>query len=166
MWKITRTPEVFQVFLFYAERKVISLTDKQIKFADEYLIDCNATRAYKAAYPHIKSDAAASASGARLLRNVKVKAYIDNKLEQMSSAKVADAKEVMEYLTSVLRGEHTEQIPLLIGEGMQKLADKEVGAKERLKAAELLGKRYGLFKDKVDLQTNQVILVDDVPEDW
>lgn len=135
------------------------MTDKQRKFCDEYLIDCNATRAYKVAYPNIKNDNVASAAGTRLLGNVKIKAYIDTKLEEMSSAKVASAEEVMKYLTSVMRGEHTEQIPLLIGEGIQKLADKDIGAKERLKAAELIGKRYGLFSDKVNLEGTLPVMI-------
>lgn len=135
------------------------MTDKQRKFCDEYLIDCNATRAYKVAYPNIKNDNVASAAGTRLLGNVKIKAYIDTKLEEMSSAKVASAEEVMKYLTSVMRGEHTEQIPLLIGEGIQKLADKDIGAKERLKAAELIGKRYGLFSDKVNFEGTLPVMI-------
>lgn len=135
------------------------MTDKQRKFCDEYLIDCNATRAYKVAYPNIKNDNVASAAGTRLLGNVKIKAYIDARLEEMSSAKVASAEEVMKYLTSVMRGECTEQIPLLIGEGIQKLADKDIGAKERLKAAELIGKRYGLFSDKVNIEGTLPVMI-------
>ena len=135
------------------------MTDKQRKFCDEYLIDCNATRAYKVAYPNIKNDNVASAAGTRLLGNVKIKAYIEARLEEMSSAKVASAEEVMKYLTSVMRGEHTEQIPLLIGEGIQKLADKDIGAKERLKAAELIGKRYGLFSDKVNFEGTLPVMI-------
>lgn len=131
------------------------MTDKQRKFADEYLIDCNATRAYKAAYPRIKSDAVASAAGARLLGNVKVKTYIDERLEQISSEKIADAVEVMQYLTSVLRGETESEIVVIEGTGdgcsearrMTKAPDE----RERLKAAELLGKRYSLFTDKVNV---------------
>lgn len=135
------------------------MTDKQRKFCDEYLIDCNATRAYKVAYPKIKSDDAARACASKLLTKANIKAYIDTKLEEMSSAKVASAEEVMKYLTSVMRGEHTEQIPLLIGEGIQKLADKDIGAKERLKAAELIGKRYGLFSDKVNFEGTLPVMI-------
>ena len=146
------------------------MTDNQRKFCDEYLIDTNATRAYKAAYPHVKSDGAAMAGASRLLRNVKVKAYIDEQLEKISSEKIADAKEVMEYLTSVLRGESKSEIVVIEGTGegcsdarrMEKAPDE----KEKLRAAELLGKRYGLFKDKVDMNQSQVILVDSVPDDW
>ena len=135
------------------------MTDKQRRFCDEYLIDCNATRAYKTAYPKIKSDDAARACASKLLTKANIKAYIDTKLEEMSSAKVASAEEVMKYLTSVMRGKHTEQIPLLIGEGIQKLADKDIGAKERLKAAELIGKRYGLFSDKVNFEGTLPVMI-------
>lgn len=55
----------------------MALTEKQKRFADEYLIDLNATRAYKAAYPNIKKDETAAAAGARLLKNVKVAEYIE-----------------------------------------------------------------------------------------
>ena len=131
------------------------MTDKQRKFADEYLIDCNATRAYKATYPRIKSDAVAGAAGARLLTNVNLKAYIDERLEKISSEKIADAVEVMKYLTSVLRGETKSEIVVVEGTGdgcsdarrMTKAPDE----RERLKAAELLGKRYSLFTDKVNV---------------
>lgn len=140
------------------------MTDKQRKFADEYLIDCNATRAYKAAYPRIKSDNVASASGARLLGNVKVKAYIEQKMDEMSSAKVASAEEVIQYLTSVMRGECKEQTLRLVGEGVQTISPIDVSAKERLKAAELLGKRYGLFTDKVNLEVEPVVIVNDLKE--
>lgn len=128
------------------------MTKNQQKFCDEYLIDCNGTRAYKAAYPSVKSDAVARANSSRLLTKANIKSYIDLKLEEMSSAKVATAEEVMKYLTAVMRGEHTEEIPVLCGDGCQELLPKEVGAKERLKAAELIGKRYGIFSDKINLE--------------
>lgn len=127
------------------------MTDKQRKFCDEYLIDLNATRAYKSAYPYVKSEGAAMSGASRLLRNVKVKTYIDEQLEKISSEKIADAKEVMQYLTSVMRGEQQEAVLKGIGMGEQVIADIDVSAKERLKAAELLGKRYGLFTDKVEV---------------
>ena len=75
------------------------MTDRQQIFADEYLIDCNATRAYKAAYPNVKKDSVASAAAARLLANVKVKSYIDEQLEKMHDERTADAKEVSGVLS-------------------------------------------------------------------
>lgn len=130
------------------------MTDRQRKFADEYLIDSNATRAYKAAYPRIKNDNVASAAGTRLLGNVKVKTYIDEKLEDLSSNKIADAREVMEYLTSVLRGESKASVVVVEGCGdgcsKAKILAKLPDEKERLKAAEMLGRRYGVFKDNIN----------------
>ena len=131
------------------------MTEKQQKFADEYIIDCNATRAYKAAYPNVKKDNVAAAAGARLLKIVKVAAYIEEKLAEISSQKTANAQEVMEYLTSVMRGESESSVVVVegYGEGCSeaKIIEKPPDEKERLKAAELLGKRYGLFTDKVDV---------------
>lgn len=124
------------------------MTDKQKRFCDEYLIDCNATQAaIRAGY----SPKTANEQGNRLLANVSVKAYIDERLEQLHTKKTADAQEVMEYLTSVMRGEHKEQTLALCGDGMQEIQDIDVSAKDRIKAAELIGKRYGMFKDAVDL---------------
>lgn len=144
------------------------LTDKQRKFCDEYLIDLNATRAYKAAYPHVKSEGAARACASKLLTKVNIKTYIDEQLDKISSEKTADAKEVMEYLTSVMRGESQAEIVVIEGTGdgcsdarrMSKAPDE----KERLKAAELLGRRYGLFKENVNLEVEPVVLVNDLKE--
>lgn len=136
---------------------------RQKKFCDEYLIDCNATQAaIRAGY----SPKTANEQGNRLLANVSVKTYIEQQLERIHNEKTADAQEVLEYLTAVMRGEHTEQTLQLIGEGVQKIANIDVSAKERIKAAELIGKRYGMFKDNVNLGESRVVIVSDVPEDW
>lgn len=131
------------------------MTDKQRKFCDEYLIDLNATRAYKLAYPNVKSESAATSGASRLLRNVKVKTYIDEQLEKISSEKIATAEEVMQYLTSVLRGESQSEIVVVEGVGdgcsVARTMQKKPDEKEKLKAAELLGKRYGLFTDKLEV---------------
>lgn len=144
------------------------LTDKQRKFCDEYLIDLNATRAYKAAYPHVKSEGAARACASKLLTKANIKTYIDEQLDKISSEKTANAKEVMKYLTSVMRGESQAEIVVIEGTGdgcsdarrMSKAPDE----KERLKAAELLGRRYGLFKENVNLEVEPVVLVNDLKE--
>ena len=131
------------------------MTEKQKIFADEYLIVLNATRAYKVAYPRVKNDKVAAAAAARLLRNVNVKIYISDQLERIHNEKTADAQEVMEYLTAVLRGESTahEIVVEGIGDGMSKakVMEKNPSEKERLKAAELLGRRYSLFADKLEV---------------
>ena len=136
----------------------MTMTDKQQIFADEYLKDLNGTRAYKVAYPNVKKDSSAATAAGRLLRNVEVKAYIDEQLEKMHDERSADAKEVIEFLTSIMRGEKTEQSLIGVGEGAQAVIDMDVGAKDRIKAAELLGKRHALFTDKVDLQTGDIVI--------
>ena len=144
------------------------MTEKQRRFCDEYLIDCNATRAYKAAYPSVKNDEVAKAAASRMLTNVNVKAYISEQLEELHSKKIASAAEVAEYLTSVLRGESMSSEVVLEFAGASKskarILEKPPSEKDRLKAAELLGKRYGLFTEKVDINTDSVVqIIDDIP---
>ena len=138
------------------------MTERQKRFCEEYLISCNATQAaIKAGY----SAKTATKIAAENLTKPDIKAYIEERLEQIRSEKTADIKEVMEYLTSVMRGEHTEQVLRLVGEGMQKIDNIAVSEKDRLKAAELIGKKYGMFKDNVDINgVVPVVLCDDVKE--
>lgn len=127
------------------------MTAKQKRFCDEYLIDCNATQAaIRAGY----SPKTANEQGARLLANVSIQNYIGEQLEKLHNEKTADAQEVIEYLTSVMRGEHTEQTLQLVGDGVQRITNIEVTAKDRIKAAELIGKRYSLWNDKLNMAVN------------
>lgn len=137
------------------------MKEKQKRFCEEYLVDCNATQAaIRTGY----SEKTARAIGQRLLTNVDIKKYIDERLKAIKTEKTADAQEVLEYLTSVMRGEQKEQVALLTGEGVQDLVQKDVSAKDRLKAAELIGKRYALFTEKVELQGETTVqIVDDIP---
>lgn len=140
------------------------MTPRQQKFCDEYLISGNATEAaIKAGY----SRKTAKQTGSENLSKPDLRAYIDEQLAKIHSAKIADAEEVMKYLTSVMRGEHTEQVLKLVGEGVQIVTDIDVSAKERLKAAELIGKRYGLFTEKVGLEGAVPVIItgDDQLED-
>ena len=137
------------------------MTDKQKRFCDEYLIDCNATQAaIRAGY----SPKTAKQTGCENLAKPDLKAYIDKRLEEMHNEKTADAQEVLEYLTSVMRGEHKEQVLKLVGEGVQTISDIDVGAKDRIKAAELIGKRYGMFKDGLAVEVEPVTLINDLKE--
>lgn len=140
------------------------MTPRQQKFCDEYLISGNATEAaIKVGY----SRKTAKQTGSENLSKPDLRAYIDEQLAKIHSAKIADAEEVMKYLTSVMRGEHTEQVLKLVGEGIQTVTDIDVSAKERLKAAELIGKRYGLFTEKVGLEGAVPVIItgDDQLED-
>lgn len=134
------------------------MTKKQKIFADEYLIDLNATRAYRAVYKNIKNDGVARRNGSRLLTNADIKKYIDERLDEIHNEKTADAQEVMEYLTSVLRGESTSEEIVVegLGDGCSeaRTMEKRPSEKDRLKAAELLGKRFGLYTDKVEMDAD------------
>ena len=125
------------------------MTPKQKRFCDEYLIDCNATQAaIRAGY----SEKTAYSIGQRLLKDVEVSTYIAQRTEEMQSKTIASAEEVMQYLTSVLRGESKSSVLSLCGDGCQEVIEKLPDEKEKLKAAELLAKRYGLLTDKVGIE--------------
>lgn len=130
------------------------LTDKQMIFANEYLVDLNATRAYKKTYSNVKKDSVAKSAASRLLTNVNLKNYIDEQLKKIEDESIADAAEVMKYLTAVMRNELKEEVVVVEGEGegcsSARIVKKDMSAKDRIKAAELLGKRYRLFVDKVE----------------
>jgi len=165
LYKVKKRPRggTFGAFLLIS-KGVNTLTARQKKFCDEYLISGNATdAAIKAGY----SPKTAKSIGQRLLTFVDLKQYIETELEKLHSAKIADAQEVLEYLTAVMRGQHTEQVLKLVGDGIQTVTDIDVSAKERIKAAELIGKRYALFSDKMDLggAVPVVIMGDDQLED-
>ena len=103
--------------------------------------------------------------GQRMLKNVEVQNYIDDELKTIQNQKIADAQEILEYLTSVMRGEQKEEIPLLCRGGTQTLEQKDISAKDRIKAAELIGKRYGLFTDKLEVEGSAAIqILDNIPE--
>ena len=109
------------------------MTEKQKLFADEYLIDCNATRAYKVAYPTVKKDEVARANASRLLTNANVQKYINDRMQKIHNEKTADAQEVVEYLTSVLRGQSTSSVLARDEIGAERVIEKPPDEKERLK---------------------------------
>ncbi|WP_438059387.1 terminase small subunit [Streptococcus ruminicola] len=131
------------------------LTIKQQRFADEYIISANATQAaIKAGY----SKKYANTNASKLLHNTTIKSYIDERLADLQSKKVADQQEVLEYLTSVMRGKETEQTIIGVGDFGQELTDIEVSAKDRIKAAELLGKRYRMWTDKQEVEVQGTVV--------
>ena len=141
--------------------KITKLTLKQQRFADEYIISGNI---YQSAREAGYSENYSRGNAAKLIGNPAVRAYIDERLAELQSKKVADQQEVMEYLTAVMRGEKTEPLLVVDGEGTQKVVNAVPPVQARTKAAELLGKRYRLFTDKVefDATVEQVVFEDDI----
>lgn len=129
------------------------MTEKQKLFCEEYLKDkeLNATQAYLRVYKNVKSDSVASVMASKLMAKAEIKECIQERLDLIHDQNTADAKEVMEYLTSVMRGKSMSEVLKLDVDGGQSIIEKHPEEKDRLKAAELLGKRFGLFKDGVSL---------------
>ena len=129
------------------------MTAKQNRFCDEYLIDQNATQAaIRAGY----SEKNADKIGSELLGKTRVREYINMRMEEKEKELIADQDEVLKYLTAVMRGQSQSEVVvvegLALGGSVARRIDKAPDEKERLKAAELLGKRYGLYTDKIDQQ--------------
>lgn len=127
------------------------MTAKQQRFCDECLIDLNATQAaIRAGY----STRTAQQMGAENLSKPVVKEYIAARMAEKESELIADQDEVLKYLTSVMRGQSRSKVVVVENVGdftsQAREMEKAPDEKERLKAAELLGKRYGLYTDKVE----------------
>lgn len=151
------------------------MTDKQKRFAEEYLVDLNATRAaIRAGY----SKKTAQRIGSENLSKPLIREYIEQKLGEMSKDAIASAEEVMEYLTSVMRRERKESVVVTMNKECSTYVPDEHGTmrkqtvKEEVaevveipaklsdanKAAELLGKRYSLFTDKIDVEGIKTVI--------
>ncbi|MEG0371510.1 MAG: terminase small subunit [Clostridium sp.] len=115
------------------------LTPKQKAFVDYYIELGNATQsAIKAGYSKRYDNTNAN----KLLQNTTISYYIDERLKLIEDARIAKGEEVLQYLTKVMRGEEKDQFGL------------DASLQDRTKAAELLGKRYRLFVDKIEKDTN------------
>lgn len=142
------------------------MTPKQQRFCDEYLIDMNATQAaIRAGY----SEKTAKSIASEYLTKPDIKTYIAERMESKDDELIAKQDEVLRYLTSVMRGESNSTVIVVEGTGMgcsaARRLKKEPDERERLKAAELLGKRYGLYTEKVDLKGEaKVVIVDDLDD--
>lgn len=138
------------------------MTAKQKRFCDEYLIDLNATQAaIRAGY----SKKAARQVGNENMSKPYIKNYIEERMQEKEDSLIAKQDEVLKYLTSVMRGESKSSVLAMAGDGVQKVVQKPPDERERTKAAELLGKRYRLFTDKVEVEgAIPIVIVDDIDE--
>lgn len=140
------------------------MTIKQKKFADEYIISGNATKAaIEAGY----SKKYANTNASKLLQNTTIKEYVDKRLKELEDKAIAKQDEVLKYLTALVRGAEKEEVLKGVGMGEQVISKIEVSAKDRIKAAELLGKRYGMWTDRLETEggVNIVISGEDDLED-
>jgi len=126
------------------------LTEKQERFIDYYIETGNATEAAKkAGY----SEKTAKQIGSENL--TKLDFFIKERLKELEDKRIAKAEEVLKYLTAAMRGEIDEEVVVVENTGdyesKARIVKKQISARERIKAAELLGKRYALFTDKLDV---------------
>lgn len=127
------------------------LTMKQKAFADYYIETGNATEAAKRAGYNEKS---ARQIGTENLSKLAISSYIEERMQEIEDNRIAKGDEVLKYLTGVMRGEVKDQFGL------------DPSLQDRTKAAELLGKRYRLFTEKVETSTvSMVRIVDDIDEE-
>lgn len=120
------------------------LTEKQRRFADYYIQTGNASEsARKAGY----SARTAHRTGQENLQKPAIKAYIDKQLKKIADERIMDAREALELLTSIARGEMTEEIYIPTEEGVKRF-DKTPDIKDRQKALESLLKRYPINREE------------------
>ena len=159
------------------------MTAKQQRFCDEYLIDLNATQAaIRAGY----SKKTAKQIGQENLTKLDIKEYIEKRMEEKEKELIADQDEVMKYLTSVMRREKTESVVVTLSkekstyvpdekgtmrkqtvkEDVAQIVDIPARLSDSNKAAELLGKRYGLYTEKIetDVEISPIVIKDDIVE--
>ena len=123
------------------------LSKKEEKFVIEYVRTGNATQsAINAGY----SERSARQTACRMLTKDYILKAIDELVKQINSEKIADAEEVMMLLTEIARGQTTEENVVVDKSGNVSIVETRVKEKERVKALELLGKRYKLYTDKVE----------------
>ncbi|UHR03277.1 terminase small subunit [Peptoniphilus sp. GNH] len=129
----------------------MALTIKRKQVADDYIITGNKTESYLKFYTNIKNRETAAAAASRLFNTQEMKDYIEERMKDLDEELIADQREVLRYLTSVLRGKETQQTLIGVGKGAQKITNIDLSASDKIKAAELIGKRFGMWTDKIDM---------------
>ena len=132
------------------------LNEKQQAFADYYIESINATESYKMAYNC--SYNTARTNGARLLTNANIKKYIDEVMSAKDESRIASQDEILQILTDIARGITEEEVVQFSQLGEELRTNRRPTIKDRMKASELLGKRYRLWVDKVEANINQQVI--------
>ena len=162
-------------FIMQREVVIMALTIKQKQVADDFIITGNRTKSYLKFYKNIKNRETAAAAASRLFSNQEVKEYIESKMKELDEALIADQREVLRGLTRQFRREEIDYQVVMtkkpsfddngnfLGiEEKPEVIKLPTQNKDAIKAGELLGKRFGMWTDKVELEaSNQVVIVDD-----
>ena len=132
------------------------LNEKQKAFADYYIESLNATESYKKVYEC--SYNTARTNGARLLTNANIKKYIDEVMSAKDESRIASQDEILQILTDIARGVTEEEVVQFSQLGEELRTTRKPTIKDRMKASELLGKRYRMWVDKVEANVNQQVI--------
>lgn len=155
------------------------LTPKQERFANEYIKTLNVTQsAINAGY----SSNSAHVTGSRLLRNEKVKDYIQSKKDEIMEDTILSAKELLYLLTQSAVGDEMETKEVVVKKssfeknpdtGRMNLVYNEhvetvevpIKPSDRLKARDLLGRYHSIFTDKVDMNVATPVFIDSIGQE-
>lgn len=141
------------------------LNEKQKAFADYYIESLNATESYAKAYEC--SYNTARTNGARLLANANIKKYIDEVMNAKDESRIASQDEILQILTDIARGITEEEVVQFSQLGEELRTTRKPTIKDRMKASELLGKRYRMFTDKTELEiTEPITIIDDIGDNF
>ena len=132
------------------------LNEKQKAFADYYIESLNATESYKKVYEC--SYNTARTNGARLLTNANIKNYIDEVMSAKDESRIASQDEILQILTDIARGITEEEVVQFSQFGEELRTTRKPTIKDRMRASELLGKRYRMWVDKVEANVNQQVI--------
>ncbi len=134
------------------------MTRKKKAFIEAYVSDVRRNQT-AAAIAAGYSEKGAAQAASRLMKDEEVAAEIDARLAELHRERTAEADEIIEFLTSVMRGEKVETVPLRLCDGSEEFKDGKPSARDKLKAAELLGKRYGLFTENVTVNSAVPVVI-------
>lgn len=142
------------------------LTEKQKAFADYYIENLNATESYSKAYNKDNRNTC-QVEGCKLLRNPKIKNYIDEVMSAKDESRIASQDEILQILTDIARGITEEEVVQFSQLGEELRTTRKPTIKDRMKASELLGKRYRMFTDKTELEiTEPITIIDDIGDNF
>ena len=132
------------------------LNEKQKAFADYYIESLNATESYAKAYEC--SYNTARTNGARLLAKANIKKYIDEVMSAKDESRIASQDEILQILTDIARGITEEEVVQFSQLGEELRTTRKPTIKDRMKASELLGKRYRMWVDKIEADVSQQVI--------
>ena len=153
----------------------MALTIKKKQVADDYIITGNKTDSYLKFYKNVKNRETAAAAASRLFNTQEMKDYIEERMKELDEELIADQREILRGLTRQFRREETDYQVVMTKKpkfddngnflGMEEKPEViklPTQNKDSIKAGELIGKRFGMWTDKVELESNdKVVIIDD-----